>query len=201
MSKGCRIEVKKNLGPSGDVSGKPDGRGRCAAQMADGQGKVGFAVSVTGHEVNLERGAAALIRAEEVELEGAGAVAIMASDKVEIEGGGAQWIIAGETVSVSRGGAAAMICGGDMTVNTGGGSMLVAGGNMTLNNAGGAALVAGKATLHGGYVGICIAAKTSLAEGARVLLTTRQAAAFGAALGLTLALLGWRRKKPRQNRS
>jgi hypothetical protein len=51
-------------------------------------------------------------------------------------------------------------------------------------------LAAGQAEVKHGVVGVLRAGHTTLGEGARVLLTTPQALALGAACGLVFALVG-----------
>ena len=106
-------------------------------------------------------------------------------------------MVAGGDVAVTAGGGAAFVAGGDMTITQGGGQYLVAGGTMRIAQGGGAILVAGQASVERGIVGLLVSGKTTLNQGARVLLTTPQAAALGAALGLVFAMASrWFRRGP-----
>jgi hypothetical protein len=67
---------------------------------------------------------------------------------------------------------------------------------MSLKNAGGGIMVTGSTSLQHTTVGILLAGKATMQEGARVLLTTPQAAALGAAFGLVAALINaWLRRR------
>jgi hypothetical protein len=46
-----------------------------------------------------------------------------------------------------------------------------------------------------GFVAIAISPNVTIQDGGRVLMTARQAAAFGAAIGLGVLLLGLRRRR------
>jgi len=113
-------------------------------------------------------------------------------------------IVAADEVTVRQAGVTAAICSGDLSMTQGGGNFAVAGGNLSItmggSNAilaggdveiqqGGAVLLAAKSvSVSQGFVGVALGAEVKL-EGSRVLLSTPQAAAFGAAIGAVLFLL------------
>jgi hypothetical protein len=118
-----------------------------------------------------------------------GFVGIAQADSVSITNGGAGAVIAGHDVTLTSGGANVLVAGGNMNITSGGGTLLVAGGPMRIEQGGGAILIAGEEVhLARSYVGLLISGTANLKDGSRVLLTTPQAAALGAALGLVLAL-------------
>jgi hypothetical protein len=76
-----------------------------------------------------------------------------------------------------------------MTIQGGGGTMLAAGRDLRVQGGGGALLFAGNATLEKSYVNVLISGNVTVGEGGRVLLSTPQALALGAALGAVFALV------------
>lgn len=113
-------------------------------------------------------------------------------------------LVAADAVTVRQAGVTAAFCGGDMTMEQGGGQFAVAAGNLSITQGGSNAIVAGgdveiiqggaavlaarAATVRQGLVGAVVAGNVELEE-SRVLLTTPQAAALGAAFGTVLFAL------------
>jgi hypothetical protein len=78
-------------------------------------------------------------------------------------------------VTIRQGGCGPTIANGDVSIQQGGTQSVIAAGGATLGD-------------HA-YVGLVLAPKVTVQDGARVLMTTTQALAFGAALGGVVALL------------
>jgi hypothetical protein len=131
-----------------------------------------------------------VVRADQVTVRNGVAAAIVGSNNAEVAGGGALVIAAGNTMQVNGGGAGALMAGNTLEIHGGGGWVLLAGNSIPIQNGGGAVLVAGRAEVKHGVVGVLLAGHTTLGEGARVLLSTPQALALGAACGLVFALVG-----------
>jgi hypothetical protein len=94
--------------------------------------------------------------------------------------------------------ASGYVAGGNMVLNRSGSSAVVAGGNVEFVQGGAQVVVAGKdVNVRNGFVGLAVAKQVILGEGARVLVNTPQAMAFGAAFGAFVAVFSWllRRKK------
>jgi hypothetical protein len=138
-----------------------------------------------------------VVRAEKVTLRSGVAAAMVGSNEAQVAGGGALLIAAGNTMQVNGGGAGALMAGNSLHINGGGGWVLLAGNSISIENGGGAVLGASRAEVQHGVVGVLLAGHTTLGEGARVLLTTPQALALGAACGLVFALIGRGRRRSR----
>lgn len=65
------------------------------------------------------------------------------------------------------------------------------GKNATLNHAGSVVFVGQQANVRNSRIGLALARELHLTEGSRVLFSTPQALAFGAAFGAVCAILGW----------
>jgi hypothetical protein len=93
-------------------------------------------------------------------------------------------------VTITNGGCGPVVCSGDVTITNGGCGPVLARGNVSFTNGGTQSVIAGEAHLgRGAIVGVVAAPKVTVEDGARVLMTTRQAAVFGAALGAVAGLL------------
>lgn len=157
------------------------------------------AALVRGDEVQVGNAAVGLVRAGTLSFRNGAAVGLLAEDNAEFANGYSQYVLAGENVELNNAGAAAVIAGGEVSFSRGGGAALLAGNGMKVDRCGAGALVTGKAEVRNSYVGLMISGKTSLGDGAKVLLGTREAIIFGVVCALLLRLLGVGRKtkKPR----
>jgi len=95
----------------------------------------------------------------------------------------------------------ALAAGNNLWAENSLGGALAAGNNLYFQNGGGAVLVTGnQAEVKSSMVGILVAgSEVKLEEGSKVLMTTQQAIAFGAAFGTALAVVsallrGFRRR-------
>ncbi|NLH00142.1 MAG: hypothetical protein GX491_22520 [Chloroflexi bacterium] len=118
-------------------------------------------------------------------------IGVEAKGDVHIENAGAIGVAAGQDANLTNGGAFAMAAGRDLNVTNGGSTVLTAGRNAEIKYGGAMAVTAGQVSAQNSIFGIVIAQETHLSEGSRVLLDTKQAAVFGAALGAALAVVGW----------
>jgi hypothetical protein len=99
-------------------------------------------------------------------------------------------------VSIHNGGCGPVMCSGDVTIHNGGCGPVLARGSVSITNGGTQSVLTGEAHVgSGAFVGAVIAPKVTVAEGARVMMTTRQAAAFGAAVGVVLGLFALGRRR------
>lgn len=115
-----------------------------------------------------------------LEMTQSGALMVQTENNIELAYGGAAAIVAGKDAVISYGGAETIIVGGNLEANYSGALLNITGGNLQATNS---------------FFGIVVADKLELGEGSRVLLSTEQAVAFGAALGAAFALLRWLLKK------
>jgi hypothetical protein len=137
-------------------------------------------------------------------LEAAGDVTLMRSlvgavsaHNVQLEQAAAGPMLASGDVTIRNGGCGPVMCSGDVSITYGGCGPVLARGSVSITNGGTQSVLTGEAHVgSGAFVGAVIAPKVTVAEGARVMMTTPQAAAFGAAFGAIVGLfvLGRRRR-------
>jgi hypothetical protein len=134
-------------------------------------------------------------------IEAAGDVAVerslvgaVSAHNVEIRQAAAGAVLASGDLSIENGGTGPIMCTGDVTITRGGCGPVLAGGSVSITQGGTQSVIAGEARLgRGSFVGVVASPKVTIEDGARVLLSTRQAAAFGAALGAILGFVVLRR--------
>lgn len=135
-------------------------------------------------------------------LEAAGNVAVrrsligaVSAHNVRLEQAAAGPTLASGDVTITNGGCGPVMCSGDLTITNGGCGPVLARGNVSFTNGGTQSVIAGEAHLgQGAIVGLVASPKVTVEDGARVLMSTRQAAAFGAALGAVIGLFALRRR-------
>lgn len=146
--------------------------------------------TVTGQEVIFGPGLAGTVNAQEnVSMSKGAAVVISAGKDASVVDGGAMAIPVGRDLNLVNGGAFVIPVGGNAEIVNGGGWIMPVGGNLDLANGGAGMLMTNQAAVKNSYVGVLLSSETSLEEGTRVLLDTKQAIAFGAAFGAVFALL------------
>lgn len=126
-------------------------------------------------DVRVEKSLVGVLRARDVHLHQAAAGPVAASGGVSILQGGCGPVIANGDVTIRQGGCGPLIANGNVSIEQGGTQSVIAAGGATLRD-------------HA-YVGLVVAPKVSVEEGGRVLMSTPQALALGAAAGLVFALL------------
>lgn len=126
-------------------------------------------------DVRVERSLVGVLRARDVHLHQAGAGPIAASGSISILQGGCGPVIANGGVTIRQGGCGPMIVNGDVSIEQGGTQSIIAAGGATIGD-------------HA-YVGLVLSPKVTVEDGAKVLMSTPQALAFGAGVGATMALL------------
>jgi hypothetical protein len=126
--------------------------------------------------------------AGDVEVERA-LVGAVSAHNVEMRSAAAGPVLASGDLSIERGGCGPVMCSGNVTITQGGCGPVLAGGEVSITQGGTQSVIAGEARLGGGsFVGVVASPRVTIEDGGRVLLSTPQAAAFGAALG---ALIGF----------
>ncbi len=126
-------------------------------------------------DVALERSLVGMITARDISLTMAAAGPIVASGQVTIQQGGTGPMMAGGDVSIRQGGCGPLIAKGNVSIEQGGCQSIIAGGGATLGRQ--------------AFVGMVLAPKIEVQDGAKVLMTVPQAAAFGAVLGIVFGLV------------
>jgi hypothetical protein len=126
-------------------------------------------------DVTVRRSLVGFIRGRDIHLQQAAAGPIAASGSVSILQGGCGPVIANGGVTIRQGGCGPMIVNGDVSIEQGGTQSIIAAGGATIGE-------------HA-YVGLVLSPKVTVEDGAKVLMSTPQALAFGAGVGATIALL------------
>jgi hypothetical protein len=99
-------------------------------------------------------------------------------------------------VSITNGLCGPVMCSGDVSIHNGGCGPVLARGTVSFTNGGTQSVIAGEAQLRSGsFVGMVLAPRVTIEDGARVLMSTTQAAAFGAAFGALVGLFALRRRR------
>lgn len=143
------------------------------------QGRVIGSIEAAG-EVEVERSLVGAVNAHAVEIEQSIAGAVMAGGDVSIRQAGCGPVLAAGNVTITQGGCGPLLAKGNVTFEQGGCQSVLAAGGVRVSR---------------GFVGIAISPNVTVEEGGRVLMGLREAAVFGAALGLGLfALLARRRR-------
>jgi hypothetical protein len=141
----------------------------------------GFIRELSGNEVHFGPGLAGMVSSKgELSIDRAGAIVATTGQDLDVSRGGALVMVTGGSAHIENGGAETMVIGGDTDIKNGGALVMVAGKNVTISQGG---------------AGILLSSQVTLMEGSRVLLSTNQALAFGAALGAVCALVSWVLKK------
>jgi hypothetical protein len=142
--------------------------------------------SVQGEVITIERGAAGVVHAEQVELKMAGAGVVFAGKDVTIERGGARDIVAAGEVHLQQSGAGMLLAGGDTTINQGGAGTLISLGRTDIQQGGAAMIATGSASVgRGGVVVFALTPRLEVGEGGRVI-----AGPMAVLAGLGLAVFG-----------
>jgi hypothetical protein len=126
-------------------------------------------------DVAVDRALVGMVTGRDVRLTMAGAGPIIASGQLSIEQGACGPMMAGGDVSIHQGGCGPLIAKGNVSIEQGGCQSIIAGGGATLGRQ--------------SFVGMVLAPKIEVQDGAKVLMTVPQAAAFGAVLGIVFGLV------------
>jgi len=150
---------------------------------------------ISAEQVNFGPGLAGRITATRVNMQQAGALAIAAGQDAEVSFGGALAIAAGRDMRMNSGGAMVFAVGRDLQMADSVTGVANIGGRLDMTDSVSGVAVSGAASLNQSMVGILLSSKTDLGEGSQVLLSTPQAAAFGALFGVAFALVSWLLRK------
>jgi hypothetical protein len=155
--------------------GNADEQRRCVVQ-ADGHGTVRVvrAIEAAG-DVTLQRALVGMVSGRDVHLTMAGAGPVVASGQVAINQGACGPLMSGGGVSIRQGGSGPIIAKGNVSIEQGGCQSVIAAGGATLGRQ--------------SFAGMVLSPRIEVQDGAKVLMTVPQAAAFGAAAGVVLALM------------
>lgn len=126
-------------------------------------------------DVSIHRSAVAIVHANDAHFTQSVVGPVSAAGDVSFVQAGCGPLYAGGDVSFHQGGCGPVIAKGDVRFEQGGAQNVLAAGDVTIGSR--------------GFVGLVAAPKVVVEDGARILMSTPQAAAFGAALGLVIGVV------------
>lgn len=106
-------------------------------------------------------------------------------------------VIAGQSASLTDSLSTAVVAGAGVEMKDSACTVMVAGGDVNLQEGGAGFIHCQQAAIENSTVGILVAPRATLGQDVKVMMTTRQAIAFGAAFGLAAGIIGilFRRKR------
>jgi len=118
-------------------------------------------------------------------------VGVVQARDVHLTKAAAGLLAAGGNVSILNGGCGPVVATGGVTIHNGGCGPVIAGGDVSFTNGGTQSVIAAGAATIGpnGYVGLVVSPNVTVAEGGKVLFSTREAIAFGATAGVVSLIL------------
>jgi hypothetical protein len=119
--------------------------------------------------------AVGFLKAREVNLNGSAAGLAAMGGNLTIHNGGCGPVLAKGDVKIRYGGCGPVLAGGDVSIEYGGTQSVLSAGNATIGPR--------------GLAGFVVSPRVTIEDGGKVLLSSRQAIAFGAAAGIAWALL------------
>jgi hypothetical protein len=126
-------------------------------------------------DASVTRSVVGAVRARDVHLTQAMAGLVAADGNLSILNGGCGPVLANGGVTIRNGGCGPLIANGDVSIQQGGTQSIMAAGAATVGPS--------------AWVGLVVSPKVTVEDGGRVLMSTRQAAAFGAVAGAVAGLL------------
>lgn len=100
-------------------------------------------------------------------------------------------VVAGQGAQIDNAFSQAIVAGAGIEMRNSGGGVLVAGNGIEMVDSTSGILYSQQATIENSTIGLLLAPRAALGENVKVIATTRQAVAFGAAFGLAAGMLGW----------
>jgi hypothetical protein len=117
-------------------------------------------------------------------------VGAVSAHDVRLEQAAAGPMMVSGDVAIHQGGCGPVMSSGDVTITQGGCGPVLARGGVSIRQGGAQSVIAGEVRVGaGGFAGLVAAPKVTIEEGGRVLMSTPQAAAFGAAIGGVVGLV------------
>ena len=116
--------------------------------------------------------------------------AVRARD-VHLTNAAAGFATATGNLSILNGGCGPVVASGGVTIRNGGCGPVIAGGDVSFTNAGTQSVIAARTATVGpnAYVGLVVSPRVTIADGGKVLFSTREALLFGAAAGVVSLML------------
>jgi hypothetical protein len=99
-------------------------------------------------------------------------------------------IVAGKNTQIESSVSSAVVAGGNIVVEDSGAAVMIAGGNIDIHDGGAGLLNCAQANVENSTIGVLLSGQVSLGDNVRVMMTQKQAMAFGMAFGLVVAAVG-----------
>jgi hypothetical protein len=153
-------------------------------------------MSLAADRAEVSTSAVCLLKAGDAEITTSAVGAMSVSGDVEFSSSALGAVLAAGDIHLSKAGGSVLLAGKDIHIEQGGGSTLVAGRDMKIKQGGGMILVANHAKVEHGFIAVLAARDAEISEDSRILMDTRSAMMFGAALGTVLVvamtlIFGW----------
>ncbi len=116
---------------------------------------------------------------------------VSAKENAEIEGSAASIIAAGRDMTLTDSLGQVIASGRDLHMENSAALLVKPGKDARIEYSGSLVFLGQQTSVKNSRIGVALAREIHLAEGSRVLLSTPQALAFGAAFGAVCAVLGW----------
>ena len=107
---------------------------------------------------------------------------------VDVAQAGGRFFIARGDLTLTQGGGQVLVSGGRTTVTEGGSGLLVSAGDVSIAEGGALVAAAERITVRDSFLGVALGRTIEVSD-SRILLGSRQAAAFGAAAGVAGSLV------------
>jgi hypothetical protein len=136
------------------------------------------------------KGIVGKIQADEVVVDNSIVGSISAGECAHLNNNIVLAVAVGQNAEMTQGISAAMAVGHNLDIKGGGGGILNAGQNINIHGGGGGLMICKQAEVEQSTIGVLLANQATLGENVTVLMTTPQAIALGAAMGLVAAVFG-----------
>lgn len=120
------------------------------------------------------------------------AMMVQAGNDIQASNSVAGAMVAGRGITLTNGGAGAIVAGSDVTLKNGGAQVMVVGRDVEMHTGAAPVMIVGRSvTADRSFFGVVFSNQITLGENSQILLSTPQAVAFGAALGVVFGLFYW----------
>jgi hypothetical protein len=140
-------------------------------------------------ESGVNGGIAYQVQGETVEVQGSLVGAVNANQNANIGNSLALAVMSGANASLDNSASSVIMAGENVEITNGGAGFILTGGNVEISNGGAGAMICQQATVKQATINVLLANQVELGEDTKILFSTRQAAAFGAAFGVVVAIL------------
>ena len=113
---------------------------------------------------------------------------VRAGGDAKVENSLASAIVAGGNIQIETSISSAIVAGGNIAMQASNGIVMVAGGNVDMREGCSGLINCSQATVENSRIGVLLSGQVTLGDNVSVLMTQKQAIAFGAAFGAAFGL-------------